>query len=68
MGKAMRLYTKEIRGDQSDRGDRSSSVLISMIMVLAESSGPRICQGVWSPTDGHHHKLRQASAVTLSPL
>jgi hypothetical protein len=39
IGKAARLYTKEIRDDQSDHGDRRSSALISMIIpVLAGSS------------------------------
>jgi hypothetical protein len=32
MGKAVRLYTKEIRGDQSDYDDQDSPVLISMII------------------------------------
>jgi hypothetical protein len=51
--------------DQGDHGGRSSFVLISMITsVLAEASGPRICQGVRSPGDGRHREPRQASAVT----
>jgi hypothetical protein len=43
MGKATRLYTKEIRGDQGDHGDRASPALTAMITpVLAGSSWPEV--------------------------
>jgi hypothetical protein len=62
MGKAARLYTKEIRGDQGDRGP---PVPISMISPSWQGPlGPRIRQGVWSPGDGRHQEPRQASTVT----
>jgi hypothetical protein len=33
IGKAVRLYTKEIHNDQSDHSDQGPSVLISMISL-----------------------------------
>jgi hypothetical protein len=69
MGKTARLYTKEIRGDQGDHGDRGSSVLISMINPSWQGPLTRGSVGwVQSPGDGRHREPRQASAVTLSPL
>jgi hypothetical protein len=69
MGKAARLYIKEIRGDQGGHDDQSPFILISMITsVLVGSSGLRICHRVWNPDDGHHQEPRQASAIILSPL
>jgi hypothetical protein len=59
MGKATRLYTKEIRGDQGDHDDRASPALIIMITpVLVGSSDLRFCQGVVELGDGRHQEPR----------
>jgi hypothetical protein len=64
MEEATLLSTKEIRGDRSDHGGRSSFVLITLITrVLAGSSGPRIRRGGTELGDGRHREPRQASAV-----
>jgi hypothetical protein len=58
-------YTKEIRGDQGDHGDRASPALIPMITpVLAGSSGPRFCRGDAELGDGRHRKPHQAKSPT----